>query len=191
MKRIDLTGKRIAKILVLNYSHSHIQPSGQKRAMWNVKCDCGIEKKMSTSTLSNKKLRSCGCEAHRLRKLGFNKLAPGEANFNRIYLQYIHRAKNKKIPFELDKAFFREIITKRCVYCNSEGDSFRVNRSHSNGLFISNGIDRVDSSKGYTKENSVACCKTCNVMKNSLTLEKFLNHIKKIYYVSIDQGLLI
>ena len=36
MKRLDLVNKKIGILTVLNYSHSHIQPSGQKRAMWDV-----------------------------------------------------------------------------------------------------------------------------------------------------------
>lgn len=36
-----------------------------------------------------------------------------------------------------------------------------------------NGIDRVDSSIGYTIQNSVPCCKICNYAKHNLTLEEF------------------
>ena len=188
MKRIDLSGKRINKLLVLNFSHSHIQPSGQKRAVWNVRCDCGVEKKMSNGTLSSGRIISCGCEGAKLRKLGTNKKPFGEANFNYIFLQYKHRAKSKNWEFEFTKDSFREVITKKCVYCNSIGQEYRINRSQ-NGKFISNGIDRIDSSKGYTVENSVPCCKNCNVMKNNLELNEFINHIKKIYYVTIEKGI--
>lgn len=188
MKRIDLSGKKIGKITVLNYSHSHIQPSKQKRAMWDVECECGVIKKMSTSTLSNPKLLSCGCEFKKRREGGFNKIQEGEANFNYIFLSYKHRAKNKKIDFELDKESFRNIIIQKCVYCNQFGKNHRTKRS-CNGKFISNGIDRIDSSKGYTKDNIVPCCKICNQMKNNLSLKDFLNHIKNIYNVSIEKRL--
>lgn len=32
-------------------------------------------------------------------------------------------------------------------------------------LYFYNGIDRLDNTKGYTPENSVACCKHCNSLK--------------------------
>jgi hypothetical protein len=44
-----------------------------------------------------------------------------------------------------------------------------------------NGIDRIDSSRGYTPENTVPCCSTCNLMKSDSTHEAFLAHIEAIY----------
>ena len=42
------------------------------------------------------------------------------------------------------------------------------------------GIDRKDSSKGYTTENCVPCCKVCNIMKNTLSYKDFFKKIKDI-----------
>ena len=44
-----------------------------------------------------------------------------------------------------------------------------------------NGIDRVDSTKGYTKDNVVSCCRSCNMAKAELTVTEFFKHIKQIY----------
>lgn len=62
---------------------------------------------------------------------------------------------------------FAQLLPLPCVYC---GDSDKPR-----------GIDRVDNSKGYTKENSASCCRLCNFMKRAMTKENFLSHIKKIY----------
>jgi len=179
MKRLDLVNKKIGILTVLNYSHSHVQPSGQKRAMWDVVCECGVKKKMSTGTLTNGTI-SCGCIFNKRRKEGLHKKEFGEANFNYKYISYKHSAKNRNINFYLTKDEFRNIIIKKCEYCNLEGKLHHTKRS-ANGLFISNGIDRVDSSKDYILDNCVPCCRTCNIMKNSLTRNEFLEHIKKIY----------
>lgn len=179
MKRLDLKGKKIGMLTVLGYSHSHIQPSGQKRAMWDVLCECGVKKKMSTSTLKGCTI-SCGCDFIKRRKQGFNKKPYGEANFNYKYLCYRGRAKAKKIEFSLSKEDFKNVILQNCFYCGSEKDTHHVSRSI-NGLFFSNGIDRVDSSIGYIAGNCVSCCKICNLMKNNLKKEDFLNHIVKIF----------
>lgn len=45
-----------------------------------------------------------------------------------------------------------------------------------------NGIDRVDSTKHYTKENCVPCCFICNRMKNKYSINVFLEKIKQIYH---------
>ena len=41
--------------------------------------------------------------------------------------------------------------------------------------------DRVDTTKGYFKENCVPCCKMCNIMKNKFSKEDFINKVKSIY----------
>lgn len=47
--------------------------------------------------------------------------------------------------------------------------------------FKCNGIDRINSNKGYEKDNCVSCCPICNRMKLDLSLEDFYAHIEKIY----------
>jgi 5-methylcytosine-specific restriction endonuclease McrA len=42
-------------------------------------------------------------------------------------------------------------------------------------------MDRIDSSKNYSKENVVPCCKQCNSAKSTLSQEEFFNMIKAIY----------
>lgn len=44
-----------------------------------------------------------------------------------------------------------------------------------------NGIDRIDSTKGYSADNCVPCCSKCNRMKLDHSIEDFKNHISKIY----------
>lgn len=61
---------------------------------------------------------------------------------------------------------FHTIIQSPCHYC---GDN--QNRR---------GLDRTDSDIGYTHTNVVACCKTCNYMKRSMSLLDFIAHIKRI-----------
>lgn len=182
MKRLDLSGKRFGRLLVTGYSHSHIQPSKQKRAIWDALCDCGNTIKVSTSALRSKNTKSCGCYFNEIIKSGARKIKSGEANFNYKYLSYKARAKNhkKNISFELTKEQFRSIIINNCFYCGQEPSMFHTSRSF-NGLFISNGIDRIDSNIGYTINNSVPCCKLCNTMKNELNINDFYNHIKRIY----------
>lgn len=43
------------------------------------------------------------------------------------------------------------------------------------------GLDRVDNDKGYTVENSVACCTRCNTMKSTYCLEEFYRRMEEKY----------
>ena len=56
-KRIDMTGKRFGRLLVISYSHT----VKSRRAHWNVLCDCGTEKTVSGKCLRSGYTRSCGC----------------------------------------------------------------------------------------------------------------------------------
>lgn len=42
------------------------------------------------------------------------------------------------------------------------------------------GIDRKDNSKGYIKENVVACCKKCNRAKHTMPYEEFLKYLDEL-----------
>ncbi|HET8689611.1 MAG TPA: hypothetical protein VFM18_23620 [Methanosarcina sp.] len=191
MKRLDLAGKRKGRLTIIDYSHSHIQPSGQKRAIWNAICDCGNKTKISTANfISEPGTRSCGCLLQELYDNGgANKKAYGEAHLNYKFLGYKNRAKSKKIEFDLTKEKFKNIIIQNCYYCGLEGTMHHISRS-TNGRLFSNGIDRKDSKKGYVENNCVPCCRYCNVMKNNLTEQDFLNHIKRIFnHASIRERL--
>ena len=75
-------------------------------------------------------------------------------------------AKKRNIPYNLSDEEVVSIISQPCVYCKQK---------------YANGIDRIDSMKGYEKENVVPCCAICNRMKNNYSLDFFKAHIKKIY----------
>lgn len=75
-------------------------------------------------------------------------------------------AKEREIPFNLTWEKSIKLLHSNCYYCG---------KPHADG------IDRIDSSKGYNIDNVVACCKICNIMKNKFPLNLFLEHVKLIY----------
>lgn len=75
-------------------------------------------------------------------------------NKERYYKEYINNALRREYEFLINFEEFSEIVDKECYYC------------HHNIFEETNGIDRVDNSKGYTKENTVSCCEMCNRMKS-------------------------
>jgi hypothetical protein len=178
MKRLDLVGFRKGRLTVTGFSHSHVQPSGQKRAMWNAVCECGVEKIISTSNLTHGNTVSCGCK---LRE-GNHVKPHGMASLNHKYKSYASRAKThkKNLIFDLTMAEFVKITLLPCHYCGKVGASSTKARPRSNGAYVSNGIDRVNSDLGYTIDNCVPCCPVCNRMKLDLTYSNFLEHIERI-----------
>lgn len=81
-------------------------------------------------------------------------------------------AKYRGIDFKLSVEEFKSIVTQKCHYCNEIYSGKYKGR---------NGIDRVDSSKGYVLGNCVPCCKICNTMKGTQEYNQFLNKIKQIH----------
>lgn len=90
-------------------------------------------------------------------------------------------AKRRGWSFSLSLEQFASLIFKKCTYC--DGDL--SNCSTFNGKKLKyNGLDRKDSSLGYTIDNVVSCCKRCNRVKNNLTSEEFIELAHKILQVN-------
>ena len=94
-----------------------------------------------------------------------------------LYRPYYLRAKERGLEWDIDHDMFLGIVLAPCLYCGE------LHSNYSKG-FRSNGIDRIDNTKGYIRGNVAPCCKVCNSMKSKLSTDEFTNHIKRIvdYY---------
>lgn len=166
--RLKLNGKRFGRLIVKS-----LNGIKKRNTFWDCKCDCGNEIVVHGPQLVNGHTKSCGCG----RTYSFEK---GDVGFNIVYKQYIRHARNYNRIFDLSKEDFRELTQKECFYCGGKPSAVQRSKSkHSE--FIYNGIDRIDSKKGYVKNNVKTCCKVCNRMKWDHSLEDFKAHIGKIY----------
>ena len=59
--REDLAGRVYGRLTVLRQAEDWVQPSGQRKAMWACRCDCGIIKKIRSSDFKSGHTSSCGC----------------------------------------------------------------------------------------------------------------------------------
>jgi hypothetical protein len=84
------------------------------------------------------------------------------------YQQYQKNAQVRNYEWGLDENTFNKIVVKPCTYCQT---------TFSNSV----GIDRWDNTKGYTIENAVPCCTTCNIMKNESNGDQFLAHATEVF----------
>lgn len=194
--RPDLTGKKFGKLTALK-----LVPLKQgQRPAWECVCDCGRylrreEKFLAFDDLSKTKH---GCRRCLDRILAASKKQlkqSGEQTWKLLMYRYITSANKKKIEFNLSEETFRSICSQNCHYCRMEPRVHNKYRLRKSGKIImnvsseavmladiyANGIDRVDSNKGYVASNCVPCCHVCNYAKQSLTEEEFFAHIKRIY----------
>lgn len=146
----------------------------QNRYHWKARCDCGAEKILPTFEF--RRVKSCGCkQAARGSKSNFYHHGDDLLSYMR---QYQSNARKRKLIFDLSFSEFKRIVSLNCFYCNQPPE--QRGRKKSNHLFYANGIDRKDSSIGYSESNSVPCCKKCNKCKSDLTSDDFILLAKTI-----------
>ena len=188
LNRINM---RYGRLLVVK----NVGKDKRKKYLWLCKCDCGNEKIVVGDNLSSGKSKSCGClKAEFLAKKGNQYGLFKDREVALLKVQYHHlKKRNKKMGFGdidiIDFETFSKLSKSHCEYCGLEHSkeiSDRLSESKkkkllSDHILKCNGIDRVDSKKGYSKDNSVACCKHCNFAKNSMTKQEFFIWIKRVY----------
>lgn len=166
--KADFTGKAFGKWTVVSRATRSI--SG---ARWNCKCECGTERVVSASSLRKKQSASCGCR---------QKKGNGVVGLNNYIAHITYRAKSHGLDLSLTREEIMTLSQRNCEYCGLQ-PSTTIGKGHAQ--FIYNGIDRVDSTKGYVKGNVIAACKWCNRFKNKLAVSDFLTHVERIYLHSI------
>lgn len=168
----EYIGKIFGTYLVDSYSHTI-----KNSKYFNVICQkCKSESKKTLKTILAKVSTCSKCK-------GNSKIPTLDAPINCVKYGYITGAQDRNLEFDLNDLEFRNLISGNCHYCGSEPTEYSGDKqfNKTNQNFIRNGIDRIDSTKGYNVDNCVSCCKKCNQMKSNYDKNEFLNHINKIY----------
>jgi hypothetical protein len=167
----DLTGKIFGRLVVLKFNYYN------RHYFWLCKCECGEEVSIREDSLLTNNTRSCGCLQREHASSKRYKDYP--TAFNNLFSQYRHNAEVRNIVFTLSREFMFKLTQENCYYCGNEPSN--IKKTHSKDVYIYSGIDRIDSSKGYTEDNVVACCKICNYAKGIESMTNFSEWIVKVY----------
>ena len=139
--------------------------------------DCGNDFDMYKTFQNNesKRCKQCNQNQHNqdikrneIRSINRNQKEEMFKNKERYYKSYINCAIKRDYEFKLNFEEFCNLVEQKCFYC------------HHHVLTETNGIDRVDNSKGYTRENTVSCCEKCNRIKHAYHPLFFLEKCKII-----------
>lgn len=148
---------------------------------WPCKCACGTVKLINEEDLkARKSLRCFGC------RTGY-KVSVME---RRIVENYRLNAKKKGRVFTLSRGDCIDLMHSPCFYCGEPPGNPGCRKMHNRPNFRYTGIDRKDSSLGYTKDNVVAACFECNMAKRSLPFEDFLNLVRRQFAHLKEKGLI-
>ncbi len=168
---INITGKRFERLRVMNEEpkdkHGFIR--------WKCYCNpdfggCGKTKIINGASLLAGHTKSCGCinrevlrNKHKPFTWAFSTFSRTDNKLNRSHMTY--------------EEFLKFTKTDKCHYCGDEITWKERKPQNQKGGY---NLDRIDSSKGHTKENCVVSCIVCNRMKSSLNRELFLSKCKQI-----------
>lgn len=148
------------------------------RSCWKCVCECGNITFPRTEELIKNRTKSCGC------KVGFliaSKTTKPEAIYNTLRANYIENARKKNLEFALTIDEFVDLIQANCHYCDvpplREWKPQKQRKNYHKQQLLYNGIDRIDSSIGYTKDNCVPCCTECNYAKSDMQYQEFIDWI--------------
>lgn len=173
---IDLTGQRFAALTVLEYIG--IRDSANHASMWKCRCDCGNVLNLASYRIRTGHTRSCGqkgCLFNPHRKYATLR----EAAIRCFYQSYQRAAIARNYVFELSYEQFEIIIKQECFYCGKKY-IYTIQAARQGVKLLACGLDRVDNVLGYTIENTVPCCKICNIAKASMLQADYIAHCKAI-----------
>lgn len=172
------TGLKFNHLTLLQFSRGR---GGGKPALWMARCDCGTIVEVIGKEVERGGRKTCGkCQLSRDLKSSKRNEDGGKglslrAAERKLYSNYIRAALKRGYNWDLTPEQVFDLMGKNCVYCNVPPLQ-KVKRSKK----LYNGLDRVDNSKGYTHDNIVTCCGSCNRMKGTLSAQEFLNKIRII-----------
>ena len=136
---------------------------------------CGKILEKLTKGIKEDLLQKCEACYSTMRKVEDNRVRDrnyaSEKRINPMkhYREYADSAARRNIEFNISVEEFTEVVTKPCYYCKKYDETEVL------------GIDRIDSFKGYVKDNILPACEICNTMKKQLTMKEFANHITLLY----------
>jgi 5-methylcytosine-specific restriction endonuclease McrA len=146
------------------------------------RCKCGKEKRICLNNVRNGNSICCGQFPCR----GGEKEKDPEVGYRALVYVYKKHARERGLSFQLTYDHCKDLFGQSCFYCGQKPKQVYqlkhrgTDQIRSGHPITYNGIDRVDSKKGYTSDNVVTCCKICNRAKSNMTLQEFQQWISQL-----------
>jgi hypothetical protein len=185
MAKENLLGRKFARLLVIAEA-----PPSNGRTAWKCQCDCSVVKIVRAENLKDSSTKSCGCLNDEKRSARAKKMYSVRIKYHPTIASARQVWKRRYKDGELLFEDFYRMSQMPCYYCGIEPDNRQNTASQDGdasrfakeeGLFVYNGLDRIDNSLPHTLGNVVPCCKYCNYAKRERTVQQFEEWIKKLY----------
>jgi hypothetical protein len=183
---IDITGKTFGKWTVLQRDLTRKTKPNDQNVYWLCRCQCGTEKSVNGMTMKSGRstqCRRCWEQGHK-------------HNLNaRVWGRILRNAKLREIPVDLGKVkeaktFLYDLLhVKQNNCCALSGLPIRIAdtiKGDMNRKETTASLDRIDSTKGYTRNNVQWVHKNVNKMKVDLDQSTFIKLCRAVALHHID-----
>ena len=168
----DIIGKRFNNLVILK-----IVKSKNRESMLECKCDCGNIKIIKKRFVLNGDCKSCGC----LWKCSCYKEIPG------YYFNVVkNNAESRNLEYNLTKEYLWDLYEKQNRKCALSGVDIIFCKDVKTKKQTTS-LDRIDSSKGYTKDNVQWVHKDVNSLKSNFPETDLFYWVEKIYVYRIGK----
>ena len=147
-------------------------------------CDCGNFTIANGYKLRSGNKSSCGCLQQ---QSALSKIPKMISKSTKYSPQQALAVKVWKKHYDDDGLSFDDFLTitqQNCHYCNSPPYNTLKNK---HAQFCYNGLDRLDSSLGHTKDNCVPCCIICNRGKSNQPYHQAIEWMRRLCF-NFDQS---
>ena len=108
-KRVDITGRRFGKLVVLSMASDYVSPQGHRLSRCNCHCDCGKDVTVNMSALVTGTTRSCGCISN----------TSGLLKDNTMLMEKYDQEKNQNLNLGLLTARSNKKAWRKCKDCGN------------------------------------------------------------------------
>lgn len=168
-----MIGKKFGKLIVLN----EIERNDHSAIYYLCQCDCGKQTTARGSKLRAGSKSSCGCLQRECALSKIPKMIELSTKYSPEQSLAVRIWKKHYDDDGLTFSDFMHICQQNCHYCNSV--PYNLLKS-ANAQFAYNGLDRIDSSLGHTKDNCVACCIICNRGKSNQLYSDAIHWMRRL-----------
>jgi hypothetical protein len=188
---IDITSERFGSLTVVQ------QTRFEGKLLWECRCDCGNTVYLRSGNLRRKNNTTCGCRINNIGEQHKAWSGCGEISgyvWGQIKWTAGLRKENEKNLFtiKIEEAWDMYLRQKRrCALSGLEIKFAATANEHRAGATTAS-LDRIDSCKGYTKDNLQWVHKEVNAMKSDFKQDRFVELCKIIteyHYDRLDQHL--
>lgn len=180
-KSENMSDKRYGRLVVIGKEE---HPSTAKRRKLICLCDCGNTCLVRRDSLVDDAIVSCGCYKDELSRKRRGKNHPKFTGFEEISGEYwgslVDRAKRRSHQLDITAEEAWQIYLVQDKKCALSGLPICFSSRYDPDTEMTASIDRIDSNKGYTKDNVQWLHKLVNRMKMNLDEDVFIQFCRTI-----------